>query len=247
MTPIGSRRTMLVKPCMYSPVARPSSRRAAPAKNRMQSTMGGISSDLVAASGLPTFSDSMRASSSPLASIASASLSMRSLRSRGVVSDQPSSKALRAAATARLTSSSVPFGTWAIILPVAGLTISCVSLPAPGVHSPPMNISWRRKVVLIASSLGSAAGGDFSKRRAEYVQAFLQLLVGDRQRHQRADDVVVHAAAQDDQPFVARRRQDLRGLFVRRLFGLPVAHELHARHRTDDAHVADEVVLGRPA
>jgi len=107
----------------------------------MQSTMGGISSDLVAASGLPTFSDSIRASSSPLASIAPASFSIRSLRSRGVVSAQPSSKALRAAATARLTSSSVPFGTWAITFPVAGLTISCAPPPAPGVHSPPMNNS----------------------------------------------------------------------------------------------------------
>src|SRR5437879_13747848 len=89
---------MLVNPDMYSPVARPSSTRAAPAKNRMQSTMGGISSDLVAASGLPTFSDSIRANSSPLAAIASASFSIRSLRSRGVLSDQPPSTALREAA-----------------------------------------------------------------------------------------------------------------------------------------------------
>src|SRR5439155_11196224 len=161
--------------------------------------------------------DSICASSSAFASTASASLSIRSLRSRGVVSDHPPSKALRAAATARLTSSSVPLGTWAITFPVAGLTISWVSLPVPGVHSPPMNISWRRKVVLIAPSLGSAAGGDFSERRTEYVQALLQLLVWDRQRHQCADDVVVYAAAQDDQPFVTRRGQDLRGLLVRRL------------------------------
>src|SRR5213595_3895639 len=56
-TPSGSRRTMLVNPCMYSPAALPSRMRAAPAKKRMQSTIGGISSDLVAARGLPTFSD----------------------------------------------------------------------------------------------------------------------------------------------------------------------------------------------
>ena len=44
---------------MYSPLARPSSTRAAPAKNRIWSTIGGISSDIVRPIGLPVFSDSM--------------------------------------------------------------------------------------------------------------------------------------------------------------------------------------------
>ena len=40
---------------MYSPAARPSSMRAAPAKNRIWSTIGGISSLAVSPSGLPVF------------------------------------------------------------------------------------------------------------------------------------------------------------------------------------------------
>jgi hypothetical protein len=53
--------------------------------------MNGISSEMVEARGLPTFSDSILASSSPCASTASASSSSISLRSLGVVSDQVSS------------------------------------------------------------------------------------------------------------------------------------------------------------
>ena len=48
-----------VWPAMYSALARPSSMRAAPAKKRIWSTPGGISSLIVSASGLPVFSDSM--------------------------------------------------------------------------------------------------------------------------------------------------------------------------------------------
>ena len=40
---------------MYSPADRPSSIRAAPAKNRIWSTIGGISSAMVRATGLPVF------------------------------------------------------------------------------------------------------------------------------------------------------------------------------------------------
>jgi hypothetical protein len=40
MTPIGSRRIHDVWPAMYSPADRPSSTRAAPAKNRIWSTIG---------------------------------------------------------------------------------------------------------------------------------------------------------------------------------------------------------------
>ena len=48
---------------MYSPGERPSSTRAAPAKNRIWSTIGGISSDRVSATGLPVFSLSTATSS----------------------------------------------------------------------------------------------------------------------------------------------------------------------------------------
>ena len=56
MTPIGSRRIHDVWPAMYSAGGPPSSTRAAPAKNRIWSTIGGISSLAVSAYGLPVFS-----------------------------------------------------------------------------------------------------------------------------------------------------------------------------------------------
>ena len=85
MTPIGSRRTHEVWPARYSPAARPSSTRAAPAKNRTWSTIGGISSLAVSAHGLPVFCASRCTSSSERASRASASLSSACWRSLGVV------------------------------------------------------------------------------------------------------------------------------------------------------------------
>ena len=53
-----------VCPAMYSPADLPSSIRAAPAKNRIWSTIGGISSDMVSATGLPVFSHSAATNSS---------------------------------------------------------------------------------------------------------------------------------------------------------------------------------------
>ena len=88
MTPIGSRRIHDVWPAMYSPAARPSSTRAAPAKNRIWSTIGGISSLAVSAHGLPVFCASSRTSSSARASMASAICSSARWRSLGVVSRQ---------------------------------------------------------------------------------------------------------------------------------------------------------------
>ena len=84
-------------PLRYSPAARPSSTRAAPAKNRIWSTIGGISSLAVSACGLPVFSASSRTKSSARFSIASANFSSACCRSLGVVWPQVS-KALAAAA-----------------------------------------------------------------------------------------------------------------------------------------------------
>ena len=75
----------------------------------------------------------------------------------------------------------------------------------------------------------------------------MQLLVGDVQRHQRADDVVVRAGAQQDQALLSGSRKDGRRLFVRRLFRAAITHELEPAHRAHDANVADEVVLLGPA
>ena len=48
---------------MYSALALPSRTRAAPAKNRIWSTITGSSSDATSGSGLPVFSDSIAISS----------------------------------------------------------------------------------------------------------------------------------------------------------------------------------------
>jgi hypothetical protein len=70
---------------MYSPAALPSRTRAAPAKKRSWSTIGGISSLAVSALILPVFADSIAISSSACASIASAIPSSACCRSLGVV------------------------------------------------------------------------------------------------------------------------------------------------------------------
>ena len=129
-----------VNPAMYSPALRPPATRAAPAKNRRLSTIGGISSAIVTSAGLPAFSDSIFTNSSALDSIASASLSRASWRSFGVESNQVSSNAVLAAATALLASSAVASWTLAITAPVWGLMMSRVAPSDELTHSPPMNI-----------------------------------------------------------------------------------------------------------
>ena len=94
---------------MYSPAERPSSTRAAPAKNRIWSIAGGISSSVVSPIGLPVSLDSTRTNSSARFSTASAILSSACCRSLGVVLPQ-ASWALAAAAYARSTSSAPDFG-----------------------------------------------------------------------------------------------------------------------------------------
>ncbi|CAM5737515.1 hypothetical protein SALBM311S_09323 [Streptomyces alboniger] len=73
---------------MYSPALRPSSIRAAPAKKRIWSTIGGISSERVSPIGLPVFSTSAAMSSSARSSNASAIFRRAFWRSAGVVSRQ---------------------------------------------------------------------------------------------------------------------------------------------------------------
>ena len=118
-TPTGSRRMNEVKPDMYSPADRPSSIRAAPAKNRIWSTIGGISSEAVSASGLPVFCDSALTNWSALASSASAIRSRARLRSAGVESRQPG-KASAAERKAASTSASPETGAVAKTSPVLG-------------------------------------------------------------------------------------------------------------------------------
>src|SRR5689334_23699409 len=119
MTPMGSRRIMLVKPGRYSPAIAPCIARAAPAKKRNTSAIAGISSLSAAASGLPQFCDSSAANSAASASMRSASFSSSVLRSFGTVAAQPG-KAFAAACTAAVICSSDASATCAITLPVAG-------------------------------------------------------------------------------------------------------------------------------
>jgi hypothetical protein len=109
-----------VSPDMYSPADRPSSIRAAPAKNRIWSTIGGISSDSVSATGLPVFLDSAATNSSARDSIASAILSRARLRSDGVAPRQ-AGKASAADVTAASTSALLETGAVPNTSPVAGL------------------------------------------------------------------------------------------------------------------------------
>ena len=90
-------------PRMYSPADLPSRFRAAPAKNRISSIIGGTSSDAVSPIGLPVFSDSIATISSARVSRASAILSIALWRSAGVVSRQIA-KASEAALNALSTS-----------------------------------------------------------------------------------------------------------------------------------------------
>ncbi len=90
---------------MYSPAERPSSIRAAPAKKRIWSTMGGISSERVSPIGLPVFSTSAAISSSARSSNAAAMSSRYFCRLAGVSSRQ-AGKAAAAATIAASTSAS---------------------------------------------------------------------------------------------------------------------------------------------
>ncbi|UMG94434.1 hypothetical protein MF408_10875 [Nocardioides sp. TF02-7] len=97
MTPTGSRRIQLVWSGRYSPADLPSSSRAAPAKKRKWSELGGSSSSMVSPNGLPVSRTSTRPISSARTSIASAIRSSAVARSLGVASAHPSKAASAAA------------------------------------------------------------------------------------------------------------------------------------------------------
>ena len=129
----------LVWPFMYSPADLPSSTRAAPAKNRSWSSIGGTSSLAVRACGLPVFSASSRMKSSARASMASANLRRAACRSLGVVSPHVSNAA-DAAAYARSTSAWVLTGALATTWAVAGLTMSVLASVSGSRYWPPMKL-----------------------------------------------------------------------------------------------------------
>ena len=122
---------------MYSPAARPSMQRAAPAKKRRLSAITGTSSSSTALRGLPASAASRSAISSARSSIRSAIRSSARARSPGGVAAQPS-KASFAASTARSTSGLVESGASAIGSPLAGLITSSVPPSTGSTASPPM-------------------------------------------------------------------------------------------------------------
>ncbi len=126
-----------VRASMYSPAARPSIVRAAPAKKRSWSAITGISSSTTALRGLPASADSRSAISSPRSSIRSAMRSSARARSPGGVAAQPGNASF-AAATAASTSGLVESGASAITSPVAGLTTSSLPPSAGSTALPPM-------------------------------------------------------------------------------------------------------------
>ena len=145
-----------VWPARYSPAARPSSTRAAPAKNRIWSTIGGSSSDIVIAIGLPVFSHSAATISSPRASMASAMRSSARCRTDGVTS-RHSSKARAAADIARSTSAASEIGAVAKTSPVLGSTSSLLRPAAVSTYSPSTKL---RKRATGRSVGGGSSGHD---------------------------------------------------------------------------------------
>ncbi len=85
MTPTGSRRIHEVWFAMYSPADLPSRTLAAPAKNRIWSSIGGISSAIVTWWGLPVLRPSAATRSSAAFSTSSANPSSAFWRCDGVV------------------------------------------------------------------------------------------------------------------------------------------------------------------
>src|SRR5579872_3725855 len=120
---------------MYSPALRPSSTRAAPAKNRIWSTAGGISSLAISARGLPVLRHSASISSSARVSKASAIFSSARLRSDGVVS-RHDSNAVAAALSAVSTSRDPETGARVYASPVPGSTTSLVRPSAVSTYLP---------------------------------------------------------------------------------------------------------------
>src|SRR6185437_8921141 len=162
---------------MYSPAARPSRTRAAPAKKRRLSEQTGISSRAYE-SGLPTLRDSIPASSSAFSSRTSASFRRSSARSAGVDSSH-SGSALAAASTAASTSAAVQDGTSAIVSPVAGLSTSIVPPSAASVHLPPTKILLLVTVAMPQTSSSSSLGTKDSRLAGE--------ALGDRDRDDRRE------------------------------------------------------------
>ena len=135
---MASRRIELVWSAEYSPVARPSRLRAAPAKKATLSTVPGTSNSRASLIGLPAWRLSASANSSARAANATEMRARISARSPGVVPDQPP-KARRAACTAASTSLWEASWIASYASPQEGSTRSIVVDEVPRRRSPSMN------------------------------------------------------------------------------------------------------------
>src|SRR3954469_439529 len=73
----------------------------------------------------------------------------------------------------------------------------------------------------------------------EDLQAPRELLLGDGQRRQQADDIGVQAAPEQQETLLARLRDRARDHLRRRRLALAVAHDLEREHRAEAADLAD--------
>jgi hypothetical protein len=139
-TPTGSR---TISPTWSASVGDvfPKTLSAASAYHRRVFSTSGMSKSRQSVIGLPASIASVAASSSALASMRSASRNSVDLRSPGaILLHCPASKAARAAATARSTSSSAQAAISAITWPVAGATLSKVVPSAASTKEPPIPV-----------------------------------------------------------------------------------------------------------
>src|SRR5438105_3748595 len=247
---------------MYSPADLPSSWRAAPAKKRRLSAENGISSrDTI--SGLPTFRDSIWASSSAFASITSASLCSSSERSFGVASSH-SGSAFFARSTASSTSSADMFGTCAMVSPVAGLRTSSVLSVMVAIH---YLLFSAKDPTLARQALRERDGDDGHSEDQEDDDVHLRQLLAepdlaedpDRERVLRAsgkrgDDHLVEREREREQAARDERRRDRRegdvaerlpavGAEIHRRLGERARHAAQARDHVvvDDDHAERRV------
>ena len=190
MTPTGSRRIHDVWFSMYSPADLPSSTRAAPAKNRIWSTIGGISSAMVTWLGLPVLRPSAATRTSAALCTSSAKSSSAFCRADGVVRFQ-SLNAAAAAAYALSTSSAFEIGAVPYFSPVVGSTSDIVAPLTESTSSPPMKFC-----TVVTGTAPSSS--EVREDQGEHVEALVDELVADGERRQEAQHVAERPAGQHD-------------------------------------------------
>ena len=81
---------------------------------------------------------------------------------------------------------------------------------------------------------------DGSKGGFEDAETFVELPIGDDERHEQADGVAVGAGRKNHQAMLVAVSKHGLGFFGGRLPGFSGAHEFESTHGAEAAHVADE-------